>query len=136
MKIKLFEDFNNDDRTWRLNYEQTSKIDAEINNVLIELSDNGFEIEIDHFAKKIAEENSILVSVGKNGGNTLFNTNDIKDNIMVLLDYMDENYGVKGQNYLTQVRVPTENGYKYDDVIVYEYPDNVEANEISVDITI
>jgi hypothetical protein len=136
MKIKLFEDFNNDDSTWRLNYEQTSKIDAEINNVLIELSDNGFEIEIDHFAKKIAEENSILVSVGKNGGNTLFNTNDIKDNIMVLLDYMDENYGVKGQNYLTLVRVPTENGYKYDDVIVYEYPDNVEANEISVDITI
>ena len=55
---------------------------------------------------------------------------------MVLLDYMEENYGVKGHNYLTQVRVPTENGYKYDDVIVYEYPDNVEANEISVDITI
>lgn len=136
MKIKLFEDFNNDDRTWRLNYEQTSKIDAEINNVLIELSDNGFEIEIDHFAKKIAGENSILVSVGKNGGNTVFNTHDIKDNIMVLLDYMEENYGVKGQDYLTQVRVPTENGYKYDDVIVYEYPDNVEANEISVDITI
>ncbi len=136
MKIKLFEDFRNDDRTWRLNYEQTSKIDAEINNVLIELRDNGFEIEIDHFAKKIAGENSILVSVGRNGGNTVFNTHDIKDNIMVLLDYMEEYYGVKGKDYLTQVRVPTENGYKYDDVIVYEYPDNVEVNEISLDITI
>ena len=64
MKIKLFENFKNDERKgWRLTDEMKSKIDSEIKNVLIELIDNGFEIEIDHFAKKIAGDNSILVSV-------------------------------------------------------------------------
>jgi hypothetical protein len=121
---------------WALSNEMKTKIDKEINNVLIELIDNGFEIEIDHFAKKIAGQNSILVSIGKNEGRTSFNTNDVKDNILVLLDYMDEYYGVKSHSYLTQVRIPIENGYKYDDVIVYEYPDNLDTNEISLDIVI
>jgi hypothetical protein len=132
MKIKLFEDFNNDDRTWRLNYEQTSKIDAEINNVLIELSDNGFEIEIDHFAKKISGDNSILVSVHKITDNERFNTDEVKDNIEVLLAYMDENYGVKGYNYDVEVIGAWPNNR----AVSEEYPDNLEVIEIDVDITI
>jgi len=134
--IKSFKLFKSDSINWRLSDEEKSKIDEQINNVLIELIDNGFEIEIDHFSKKIAGQNSILVSIGKNEGRTSFNTNDVKDNILVLLDYMDEYYGVKSHSYLTQVRIPIENGYKYDDVIVYEYPDNLDTNEISLDIVI
>jgi len=87
-KIKSFKLFESDDRNWRLSVEKKSKINKEINNVLIELIDNGFEIEIDHFAKKISEQNSILVSIGKNDGKTVFNTNEIKDNIEVLLECM------------------------------------------------
>ena len=64
------------------------------------------------------------------------NTNEVKDNIMVLLEYIHEYYGVKSHNYLTQVRIPTENGYKYDDVVYEEYPYNLDTNEISLDIVI
>ena len=96
MKIKLFESFVNEGgirrQVWALSGEMRSKIDSEINNVLIELTDNGFEIEIDHFSKKIAEQNSILVSVHKIN-NERFNTDEVKDNLEVLLDYMNENYG-------------------------------------------
>jgi hypothetical protein len=131
MKIKLFEDFNNDDRTWRLNYEQTSKIDAEINNVLIELSDNGFEIEIDHFAKKISGDNSILVSVHKITDNERFNTDEVKDNIEVLLAYMNENYGVKEYDYNVEMIGQTSVRN-----ITKEYPTNLEVIEIDIDIII
>ena len=86
MRIKLFEDFTKSVKwKWALSDEMKSKIDSEIKNVLIELIDNGFEIEIDHFSKKIAEQNSILVSVHKINNNERFNTNEVKDNFLVLL---------------------------------------------------
>jgi hypothetical protein len=133
MKIKLFENFKNDERkTWRLTDEMKSKIDSEIRNVLIELVDNGFEIEIDHFAKKISGDNSILVSVHKITDNERFNTDEIKDNIEVLLAYMDENYGVKGYNYDVEVIGAWPNNR----AVSEEYPDNLEVIEIDVDIII
>jgi len=133
MKIKLFENFKNDERKgWRLTDEKKSEINSEINNVLIELVDNGFEIEIDHFAKKIAEQNSILVSVHKINNNERFNTNEVKDNFLVLWDYMDENYGVKGHNYDVEVIGAWPNNR----AVSEEYPDNLEVIEIDIDITI
>jgi len=132
MKIKLFEDFKNDERKgWRLTDEKKSEINSEINNVLIELVDNGFEIEIDHFAKKVAEQNSILVSVHKINNNERFNTNEVKDNFLVLLDYINENYGVKGHNYDVEIIGSWPNR-----AVSEEYPDNLEVIEIDVDITI
>ena len=133
MKIKLFEDFKNDERKgWRLTDEKKSEINSEINNVLIELVDNGFEIEIDHFAKKVAEQNSILVSVHKINNNERFNTNEVKDNFLVLLDYMNENYGVKGHNYDVEIIGSWPNNR----AVSEEYPDNLEVIEIDIDITI
>lgn len=133
MKIKLFEDFKNDERKgWRLTDEKKSEINSEINNVLIELVDNGFEIEIDHFAKKVAEQNSILVSVHKINNNERFNTNEVKDNFLVLLDYINENYGVKGHNYDVEIIGSWPNNR----AVSEEYPDNLEVIEIDVDITI
>jgi hypothetical protein len=135
MKIKLFENFKNDERKgWRLTDEMKSKINDEINNVLIELVDNGFEIEIDHFAMKISCDNSILVSVHKINNNERFNTDEVKDNLEVLLAYMDENYGVKGYNYDVEIigAWPNRHIVEYDE----EYPDNLEVIEIDVDITI
>ncbi len=132
MKIKLFENFKNDERKgWRLTDEMKSKIDSEIKNVLIELIDNGFEIEIDHFAKKIAGDNSILVSVHKINDNERFNTDEVKDNIEVLLAYMNENYSVKGYDYNVEMIGQTSVRN-----ITKEYPDNLEVIEIDVDITI
>jgi hypothetical protein len=136
-KIKSFKLFESDDRNWRLSVEKKSKINKEINNVLIELIDNGFEIEIDHFAKKISEQNSILVSIGKNDGKTVFNTNEIKDNIEVLLEYMDENYGVKEYDYGLTIKNSRNSmlpGGK--SKIDKEYPDNFEVLEIDIDIII
>lgn len=133
MKIKLFENFKNDERkTWRLTDEMKSEIDKEINNVLIELVDNGFEIEIDYFAKKITGDNSILVSVHKINNNERFNTNEVKDNFLVLLDYMNENYGVKEHNYDVEIIGAWPNNR----AVSEEYPDNLEVIEIDVDITI
>lgn len=133
MKIKLFENFKNDERKgWRLTDEKKSEINSEINNVLIELVDNGFEIEIDHFAKKIAEQNSILVSVHKINNNERFNTNEVKDNFLVLLDYMNENYGVKGHDYNVEIIGAWPNNR----AVSEEYPDNLEVIEIDIDITI
>lgn len=133
MKIKLFEDFKNDERKyWRLTDEVKSKIDSEIKNVLIELTDNGFEIEIDHFAKKIAGDNSILVSVHKINNNERFNTNEVKDNFLVLLDYMNENYGVKEHNYDVEIIGAWPNNR----AVSEEYPDDLEVIEIDIDITI
>jgi hypothetical protein len=131
MKIKLFENFKNDERTWRLTGEMKSKIDSEIRNVLIELVDNGFEIEIDHFAKKISGDNSILVSVHKITDNEIFNTDEVKDNIEVLLAYMNENYGVKEYDYNVEMIGQTSVRN-----ITKEYPTNLEVIEIDVDITI
>ena len=132
MKIKLFEDFKNDERKgWRLTDEKKSKIDSEIKNVLIELTDNGFEIEIDHFAKKIAGDNSILVSVHKINNNERFNTDEVKDNIEVLLAYMNENYGVKQYDYNVEMIGQTSVRN-----ITKEYPTNLEVIEIDVDIII
>ena len=133
MKIKLFEDFTKSVKwKWALSDEMKSKIDSEIKNVLIELIDNGFEIEIDHFAKKIAEQNSILVSVHKINNNERFNTNEVKDNFLVLLDYMNENYGVKGHNYDVEIIGSWPNNR----AVSEEYPDNLDVIEIDIDITI
>lgn len=133
MKIKLFEDFTKSVKwKWALSDEMKSKIDSEIKNVLIELIDNGFEIEIDHFAKKIAEQNSILVSVHKINNNERFNTNEVKDNFLVLLDYMNENYGVKGHDYDVEIIGAWPNNR----AVSEEYPDNLEVIEIDIDITI
>ena len=136
MKIKLFESFVNEGgikrQAWALSGEMRSKIDSEINNVLIELVDNGFEIEIDHFSKKIAEQNSILVSVHKINNNERFNTDEVKDNLEVLLAYMDENYGVKSHDYNVEIIAAWPNNR----AVSEEYPDNLEVIEIDVDITI
>ena len=133
MKIKLFENFKNDERKgWRLTDEKKSEINSEINNVLIELVDNGFEIEIDHFAKKVAEQNSILVSVHKINNNERFNTDEVKDNLEVLLAYMDENYGVKGHDYNVEIIGAWPNNR----AVSEEYPHNLEVIEIDIDITI
>jgi len=133
MRIKLFEDFTKSVKwKWALSDEMKSKIDSEIKNVLIELIDNGFEIEIDHFSKKIAEQNSILVSVHKINNNERFNTNEVKDNFLVLLDYMNENYGVKGHNYDVEIIGSWPNNR----AVSEEYPDNLEVIEIDIDITI
>ncbi len=130
--IKLFEGFKNDERKdWRLTDVMKSKINSEIKNVLIELVDNGFEIEIDHFAKKIAGENSILVSIHKVTNNEVFNTDEVKDNIEVLLAYMDENYGVKEYDYNVEMIGQTSVRN-----ITKECPDNLEVIEIDIDITI
>ena len=131
MKIKLFESFSNDNRDWRLSYKQKSKLDKEINNVLIELIDSGFEIETDYFSKKIAGDNSILVSVHKINNNERFNTDEVKDNLEVLLAYMDENYGVKGHDYNVEIM-----GVLNNKSVSEEYPDNLEVIEIDIDITI
>ena len=133
MRIKLFEDFTKSVKwKWALSDEMKSKIDSEIKNVLIELIDNGFEIEIDHFSKKIAEQNSILVSVHKINNNERFNTNEVKDNFLVLLDYMNENYGVKGHNYDVEIIGSWPNNR----AVSEEYPDNLDVIEIDIDITI
>ena len=133
MRIKLFEDFTKSVKwKWALSDEMKSKIDSEIKNVLIELIDNGFEIEIDHFSKKIAEQNSILVSVHKINNNERFNTDEVKDNFLVLLDYMNENYGVKGHNYDVEIIGSWPNNR----AVSEEYPDNLEVIEIDIDITI
>ena len=136
MKIKLFESFVNEGgirrQVWALSGEMRSKINSEINNVLIELTDNGFEIEIDHFSKKIAEQNSILVSVHKINNNERFNTDEVKDNLEVLLDYMNENYGVKEHNYDVEIIGAWPNNR----AVSEEYPDNLEVIEIDVDIII
>lgn len=130
--LKKNEDFKNDERKcWRLTDEMKSKIDSEINNVLIELTDNGFEIEIDHFAKKISGDNSILVSVHKINNNERFNTDEVKDNIEVLLAYMNENYGVKQYDYNVEMMGQTSVRN-----ITKEYPTNLEVIEIDVDIII
>lgn len=133
MRIKLFEDFTKSVKwKWALSDEMKSKIDSEIKNVLIELIDNGFEIEIDHFAKKIAGDNSILVSVHKINNNERFNTDEVKDNFLVLLDYMNENYGVKEHNYDVEIIGAWPNNR----AVSEEYPDNLEVIEIDIDITI
>lgn len=132
MKIKLFEDFRNDERKgWRLSDEKKAEIDSEINNVLIELIDNGFEIEIDHFAKK-SEQNSILVSIHKVTNNEVFNTDEVKDNIEVLIAYMEENYDVISYDYNVEVIGIFPNTRN----VTKEYPDNLDVIEIDVDITI
>ena len=131
MKIKLFEDFRNDERkAWRLTDEMKSKIDSEIKDVLIELVDNEFEVEIDHFAKK-SEVNSILVSVHKINNNEVFNTNEVKDNLEVLVDYMNEYYDVKEYDYNVEIIGQTSVRN-----ITKEYPDNLEVIEIDLDIII
>ena len=133
MRIKLFEDFTKSVKwKWALSDEMKSKINDEINNVLIELVDNGFEIEIDYFSKKIAEQNSILVSVHKINNNERFNTDEVKDNLEVLLAYMDENYGVKGHDYNVEIIGAWPNNR----AVSEEYPDNLEVIEIDIDITI
>lgn len=135
MKIKLFESFINEAgvrrQVWALSSEIRNKIDSEIRNVLIELIDNGFEIEIDHFSKRIAEQNSILVSIHKINEKESFNTNEVKDNLLVLLDYMDENYTIIEYDY------DVENGdWPNNRSVSSEYPDNLEVTEIDIDIII
>lgn len=131
MKIKLFENFKNDERKyWRLTDEMKYKIDSEIRDVMIELVDNGFEVEIDHFVKK-SEVNSILVSVHKIKKNEVFNTNEVKDNLEVLVDYMNEYYCVKEYDYNVEMIGQTSVRN-----ITKEYPDNLEVVEIDIDITI
>ena len=131
MKIKLFEDFTKSVK-WKcaLSDEMKSKIDSEIKDVLIELVDNGFEVEIDHFVKK-SEVNSILVSVHKIKKNEVFNTNEVKDNLEVLVDYMNEYYCVKEYDYNVEMIGQTSVRN-----ITKEYPDNLEVVEIDIDITI
>jgi hypothetical protein len=77
------------------------------------------------------------VTINKVNDTQIFNTDDVKDNILVLIDYMNENYGVKGYDYGIEIpgtRSAILPGGK--SKIDKEYPDNLQVIEIDVDITI
>ena len=97
--------------------------------------DDGFEIEIDHFALANAK-NSILVTINKIN-EMVFNTNEIKDNIEVLLEYIHENYDIKDYDYGITIKNGRSSklpGGK--SKIDKEYPDNLDIVEIDIDIII
>lgn len=78
-----------------------------------------------------------MVTINKLNDTQIFNTNDVKDNILVLIDYMNENYGVKGlvfqyHNHGTRSEILPGGKSKIDK----EYPDNLKVIEIDIDITI
>lgn len=137
MKIKLFDSFILNEggvsrQPWALSSEMKSKLCKEIENVLIELTDNGFVIDIDFFAKKVAEQNSILVSVNRSYGKEEFNTDEVKDNLEVLLNYIQENYDVKDYDY----NIETKGNWPNNRNVTKEYPNNLEVIEIDIDLTI
>jgi hypothetical protein len=82
--IKLFEKFLNFD-------EELLKDD--INGILVELKDNGFEITISIFKKMGRDTISITLHREVNDQYVHFNTNDINIYILTLLDYIKYKLG-------------------------------------------
>ena len=91
MRIKLFEDFDND--------IDLGKVEQDFNDILVELKDDKFEIEFNSFRDGIRDV--IWVKIGKLGYHNTFLVEDIKDYLDMMVDYMDIYYDYEMEfNYL------------------------------------
>ena len=91
MRIKLFEDFDND--------IDLGKVEQDFNDILVELKDDKFEIEFNSFRDGIRDV--IWVKIGKLGYHNTFLVEDIKDYLDMMKDYMDIYYDYEMEfNYL------------------------------------
>lgn len=107
-----------------------NSIEDNINDIFVELKDCGYIIGYQRF-NEIGD--SVSVTIRKDA----FNTSDIKEYVMMFIDYMTDEFGE--QRVLYRGRTTA---YEADDtfyangilVTTYEYPDDIELTALKIDV--
>ncbi len=134
--IKLFE-----------NFKDIDFIDKEeiINNIFIELIDNGYTIDYDNIKDviiKVALEPvstyEFMLYIDKGG--ELFNSDIVEEYLLVFLDYMKSCYNVLSYKFATYRRSPTKTISGHNSFTTYttyydSFP-NMEVETIGIDLII
>ena len=125
--IKLFE-----------NFKDIDFIDEEeiINNIFIELIDNGYTIDYDNI--KDDDTYEFMLYIDKGG--ELFNSDIVEEYLLVFLDYMKSCYNVLSYKFATYRRSPTKTISGHNSFTTYttyydSFP-NMEVETIGIDLII
>ena len=125
--IKLFE-----------NFKDIDFIDEEeiINNIFIELIDNGYTIDYDNI--KDDDTYEFMLYIDKGG--ELFNSDIVEEYLLVFLDYMKSCYNVLSYKFATYRRSPTKAISGHNSFTTYttyydSFP-NMEVETIGIDLII
>lgn len=100
--IKKFESYDN-------------KLENDINDIFVELQDEGFTVRSNIWYE---DGRSVTVTISK----PEFNTNDIKEYVMMFIDYMKSYFGNVSVHYTFKS--------KYGRVMSVEYPDDQDYVEV------
>lgn len=102
--------------------DKASKIVNDINDIFIELQDEGFIVRTNAFYE---DGSSITVTISKPGPYAV-NTNDIKEYVMMFIDYMKSYFGNVSVNYTFKSSISRG--------MNVEYPDNKDVEVFKVNI--
>jgi len=97
----------------------SSKIESDISDIFVELQDEGFTVRSNIWYE---DGRSVTVTISK----PEFNTNDIKEYVMMFIDYMKSYFGNVSINYTFKSRNSR--------AMSVEYPDNQDVEIIKINI--
>ena len=126
--IKLFENFKDIDI---INKEEI------IDNIFIELIDNGFTIDYDN----INDDNRYEFMLYIEKDDESFNSDITEEYLLVFLDYMKSYYNVLSYKFTTYKRYPTktisgQNSFTTDTKYYDTFPNNIDVKTIGIDLII
>jgi len=101
MKIKLFENFKNDERKGWENFDE-NKIKSDLQDIFIELIDNGFVVNVSTHLVNL-DDNIEFEFKKKDGSN--FKYKDIKEYVLMALDYIETLWNSINVEYKTERKV-------------------------------
>lgn len=118
-------------------YKVDTNVEQDVRDILVELLDYGFEIDLDFLYDEYLKQNIIITIENKN----LFNSNITEDYLIRIMDYFNFNYSIIKSKFAIYKRVPsvTLDGIKTftTDTTYYDtFPYNININSIGVDIVI
>jgi len=119
-------------------YRLSSNVEQDIKDILDELLDDGFKIDIDFLYKDDYKQNLMITIENE----ISFNSNLVEDYLVRLSDYIKSRYEVLESKYTIYMRIPSRtldgiNTFTTDTKYFQEFPNDIDYIEsIGVDILV
>ena len=112
-------------------FESTgSKIEKDISDIFVELQDEGFTVRSNIWYE---DGRAVTVTISK----PEFNTNEIKEYVMMFIDYMTDKFGEQIVFYRGRTTAREVDDTFYANgilVTTYEYPDDIELTALKINV--
>lgn len=107
-----------------------NSIEDNINDIFVELKDCGYIIEYQRFNER---GDSVSVTIRKD----TFKSNDVKEYVMMFIDYMTDKFGEQIVFYRGRTTAREVDDTFYANgilVTTYEYPDDIELTALKINV--